>query len=52
MNNVGLFELAKNLQVPLMRDGMFLKNVSNSTKKDCMGEFIKDSSSLPETDHC
>ena len=47
MNSLDFFELAKNLQVVSIRDPMFLKNMSDSTKKDCMGEFSKDSSSSP-----
>jgi len=41
MNSMDLFELAKNLQVALMRDGMFSKNMSISTKRTAWAILLK-----------
>jgi hypothetical protein len=46
MNSSDLFELAKNLQDPSNDRLEVFKKYVPFSKKDCMGEFIKDSSSL------
>ena len=53
MNSVSLFELAKNLQVASDKRPYVFKECIQFNRKDCIGEFIKDSSSiLLGTDHC
>jgi hypothetical protein len=41
MNSLDLFELAKNLQVASIRDRMFLKNMSDSTKRTAWVNLVK-----------